>query len=74
MGGKAPDAEVRAIRLLQILELLEDGPLRAMDLAEQLHVSQRTIERDLRLLQRSRLRRRVALGPSWLWYLVEAGD
>jgi len=62
---------VRALRLLQIPHLLRERPWRASDLAEELGVSQRMIERDLRTLQGPPFRLPIVLGDSWLWYLTE---
>jgi len=62
---------VRALRLLRIAELLREQPRRASELAEELGVSQRTIERDLLLLQGPPFHLGITPGDSWLWYLRE---
>jgi len=62
---------VRALRLLQIPRLLREEPRRASDLAHELGVSQRMIERDLRTLRGPPFRLPIVLGDSWFWYLTE---
>ena len=69
MPKKSPRAAVRAVRLVRIPMLLAQGPRRAVDLAEELGVSQRSISRDLQLLQGPPFHLPITMGDSWLWYI-----
>ncbi len=61
-------AIVRAVRLMRLVELLEARPWRSSELARELGVSQRTINRDLLDLQSEPLRKPLVC-DGWEWFM-----
>ena len=64
----------RAVRLIAMLELLRARPrgILSREIAEQLGVSQRTVQRDLADVQDEPLRAPLYQDEDWRWFMLDA--